>query len=172
MITPGIHIWSCQSGTRTALEPRTLGVHSHAPLSLQKLKRPRKLASTWLWWSGLETWSWLTMRGLITNSLRPLTNLNWRDPFNGEPGHPVWLDPFHFSFVHILCAPLYNSVVLDSPALTGQEVSEVLLAEQPPDWLLQSTCPDLLDTSHVNQIRGTRMENDSEWTITTTGEQK
>lgn len=53
-------------------------------LSLQKQKQPRKLEWTWWWWSGLETWSWPMMRELITNSLRPLTNLNRRDLFNVE----------------------------------------------------------------------------------------
>lgn len=82
----------------------------------------------WLWWSGLETWSWPMMRELITNSLRPLTNLSWRDLFNVERdgGTPLtWShsDLFHISFVHMLCAPFYNSVVLHCPTLTDQEVS-------------------------------------------------
>lgn len=134
-------------------------------LLLQKRKPPRKLEWMWLWWSGPETWSWPTMRELITNSLRPLTNLSWPDLFNLERDGRTPLtwphsDLFHISFVHMICDPFYNCCPRLSRVDTPGSVSFCIGRLIGP---LSFICLDLLDMSPL--IRSKEFK----WEITLNG---
>lgn len=126
----------------------------------QKRKPPRKLEWTWLWWSGLETWSWPTTRELITNSLRLLTNLSWPDLFNAEPGarrensfdltsqRPV---------PHLFCPhdPFYNRCPRLSRVDRPGSVSFCIGRQIGP---LSFVRPDLLDASPTIRSEGFKWE--------------
>lgn len=79
-------------GKRKSKAWKWSNMHNTSPLSSildlssQRPKQLRRLGRTWWWWSGPETWSWQMMSGPTIHSLHPLTNLNWLDVFNAEPG--------------------------------------------------------------------------------------